>query len=152
MSRIVANADTIGAQGGGPLRRDYADYAGDIASAARHLLALVDDLSDLQTVERADFMIATEAIDLADIARRAAGLLAVRASDGRVRIDRPPVQEALPAQGDFRRVLQILVNLIGNAVRYSPEGAMIWLRIEREDDTAMVIVADQGKGIARRRP
>ena len=144
----MANADTIGAQADGPLRRDYAEYAGDIANAARHLLALVDDLSDLQAVERADFMIATESIDLADIARRAAGLLAVRASDARVRIDRPPMQETLPAQGDFRRVLQILVNLIGNAVRYSPEGGMVWLRIEREDDTAMVIVADQGKGIA----
>ena len=148
LSRIVANADTIGSQSDGPLRRDYADYAGDIASAARHLLALVDDLSDLRTVEQADFTIPTEVIDVADIARRAAGLLAVRASDRKVRIDRPPRDETLPARGDFRRVLQILVNLIGNAVRYSPEGAMIWLRIEREDDTAVLIVADQGKGIA----
>ena len=148
LTRIIANADNIGAQSDGPLRRDYADYAGDIASAARHLLALVDDLGDLQAVEQPDFMLQTEPVDLADIARRAAGLLAVRASSARVRIDRPGLDEKLFAHGEFRRVLQILVNLIGNAVRYSPEGAMIWLRIEREDDTAMVIVADQGKGIA----
>lgn len=148
LARIVANADSIGAQADGPLRRDYADYAGDIASAARHLLALVDDLSDLQAVERPDFAPDIEEIDLADIARRGAGLLAVRASDRQVRIDRPAADEALPAKGEFRRVLQIVVNLISNAVRYSPEGSMIWLRTERDADTAVLIVADQGKGIA----
>jgi signal transduction histidine kinase len=148
LARIVANADSIGAQADGPLRRDYADYAGDIASAARHLLALVDDLSDLQAVERPDFAPDIEEIDLADIARRGAGLLAVRASDRQVRIDRPAADEALPAKGEFRRVLQIVVNLISNAVRYSPEGSMVWLRTERDADTAVLIVADQGKGIA----
>ena len=148
LGRIVANADSIRAQTEGPLRRDYADYAGDIASAARHLLALVDDLGDLQAVEGADFSIAIEDIDLADIARRAAGLLQVRAADRNVRIDRPASDEILSARGEFRRVLQIVVNLIGNAVRYSPEGSMIWLRTERDTETAVLIVADQGKGIA----
>jgi signal transduction histidine kinase len=148
LGRIVANADSIRAQAEGPLRRDYADYAGDIASAARHLLALVDDLGDLQAVERSDFKPDVDDIDLADIARRAAGLLLVRASDRDVRIDRPANDEMLSARGEFRRVLQIVVNLIGNAVRYSPEGAMIWLRTERDADTAVLIVADQGKGIA----
>ena len=148
LGRIVANADLIRAQNEGPLRRDYADYAGDIASAARHLLALVDDLGDLQAVERADFHPDVEDVDLADIARRAAGLLQVRASDRQVRIDRPAIDDTLMARGEFRRVLQILVNLIGNAVRYSPEGSMIWLRTERDADTAVIIVADQGRGIA----
>jgi signal transduction histidine kinase len=148
LARIITNADHIGAQADGPLRRDYADYAGDIASAARHLLALVDDLGDLQAVERPDFKPDIEDIDLADIARRAAGLLAVRASDRRVRIDRPDPDERLDAKGEFRRVLQILVNLIGNAVRYSPEGSQVWLRTEQDGDTAVLIVADQGKGIA----
>ena len=148
LGRIVANADSIRAQTEGPLRRDYADYAGDIASAARHLLALVDDLGDLQAVERADFKPEIEDVDLADIARRAAGLLQVRASDRQVRIDRPASDDTLMARGEFRRVLQIVVNLIGNAVRYSPEGSMVWLRTERDADTAVLIVADQGKGIA----
>ena len=147
LDRIVARAESISAQSDGPLRRDYADYAGDIASAGRHLLALVDDLADLHAVERPGFTIAVEPVDLADLARRAAGLLSVRASVRRVRIDRPGVDEMLMASGDFRRVLQILVNLVGNAVRYSPEGGMVWLRIESDDDTAVVVVADQGRGI-----
>ena len=148
LDRIIANADSISAKAEGPLRQDYADYAADIATAGRHLAGLVDDLVDLQFVERADFAVAADALDLADVARRAAGLLAVRAVEARVRIDKPAVEETLPATGEFRRALQVLVNLIGNAVRYSPPDGMVWIRIEREADICAVIVADQGKGIA----
>jgi signal transduction histidine kinase len=148
LDRIIADADSIRAQAHGPLKRDYADYAGDIAVAGRHLLALVDDLVDLQAIERPNFRPLSEQIDMADIARRAAGLLGVRADDRDVRIDRPAPEESLAAGGEFRRALQIMVNLIGNALRYSPPGGMVWIRCEREGDLAAVIVADQGKGIA----
>lgn len=148
LARIIANADSITSQDEGPLRHDYVDYASDISSAGRHLLGLVDDLMDLQAIESGQFRIDSEKIDLADIARRAAGLLGVRAADTDVRIDAPPVGEVLGAHGDFRRVLQIMVNLVGNAVRYSPAGSSVWLRSEEEGDLAAIIVADQGKGIA----
>lgn len=148
LARIISQADSIGQQAEGPIRQDYADYAADIASAGRHLLALIDDLVDLQAIERPDFQPEVERIDLADLSRRAAGLLAVRAADKGVRIDVPANDEALPATGDYRRVLQILVNLIGNAVRHSPQGGMVWVRGEREGSYAVLIVADQGRGIA----
>jgi signal transduction histidine kinase len=148
LDHIIANAEAIGAQPDGPIRRDYAAYAQDIATAGRHLLALVDDLVDLQAIERPDFRPEEEAIDLADVARRAAGLLGVRAADARVRIDRPSEDETLPATGEFKRVLQILMNLLTNAIRYSPEGGQVWIRLEREGDIASVCIADQGKGIA----
>jgi signal transduction histidine kinase len=148
LAHIIDHAERLRAQPEGPLRRDYAGYAEDIASAGRHLLALVDDLVDLQAVERPDFRPEIEAIDLADIARRAAGLLAVRAADHGVRIDAPGADESLPAIGDFTRALQIMMNLITNAVRYTPEGGQVWVRIEQEGDLAAIIVADQGKGIA----
>lgn len=148
LSRIVASADNISARSDGPLRNDYVEYAGDIASAARHLMTLVDDLAELQTVGRFDFRIEAEEVDLADLARQAAGLLKVRASARQVRIDSPPIKEILRAQGDYRRVLQILLNLIGNAIRYSPDDGMIWIRLEHDADTIVLIIADQGRGIA----
>ena len=148
LARIVANADSINAQADGPVQHDYADYAADIASAGRHLLELVDDLVDLQAVERPDFMLAPEPIDLADVARRAAGLLTVRAANAEVTIVRPAMDVRIPALGDFRRVLQVLVNLVGNAVRYSPPGSQVSVSVERNDTRAIVVVADQGKGVA----
>lgn len=148
LARIIASAETIGAQGEGPIRMDYAGYAGDIATAGRHLLALVDDLVDLQAIERPDFRPEGEEIDLADVARRAAGLLAVRAGERGVRIDAPAAGESLPARGDFRRALQIVVNLLTNAIRYSPDEGQVWIGTDREGDLVALVIADQGKGIS----
>lgn len=148
LDKIVASAHSIEAQLDGPIRGDYAEYAGDIARAGRHLLGLIDDLVDLQAVERDDFVPEAQDIDLADIARNAAGLLSVRASEKNIRIDRPADDETLAARADYKRVLQILVNLVGNAVRFAPEDSHVWIRCEAEGDLAAVIVADQGRGIA----
>ncbi|PAX09332.1 sensor histidine kinase [Sphingomonas lenta] len=145
LGRIIANADSIQAGADGPLAPDYAAYAADIASAGRHLLGLVDDLADLEAVERPDFQPELEPIDLADLARRAAGLLSVRAANAGVTIARPEADMSVPAIGDFRRVLQILVNLIGNAVRYSPQGSTVDAVVHPD---ASVTVTDTGKGIA----
>lgn len=148
LDQIIAQAESLQSRADGPLRNDYQAYAGDIASAGRHLLALVDDLVDLQAIERPDFRVESEGIDLADIARRAAGLMAVRAAGRGVQIDTPASDEQLPAAGDFRRVLQIAMNLLTNAIRHSPEGGAVWIRCESEGDLACLIVADQGRGIA----
>lgn len=148
LSRIVANADSINAGVDGDIDPQYADYAADIASAGRHLMGLIDDLSDIEAIEREDFTVEDEGIDLADVTRRAAGLLSVRAANAGVTIDRGDLDSAVPAHGEFRRTLQIMVNLIGNAVRYSPRDAIVWLRLQRDGDHVYAIVADQGKGIA----
>ena len=150
LSRIVDQAETIGAQQDGPIRRDYAEYANDIASAGRHLLGLIGDLVDLQAIERDDFRPRTERIDLAALARRAAGLLKVAAADHGVRIDGPGPDERLVAIGDEGRVVQILVNLVDNAIRHSPDGAAVWLRGEAQNGRAILVVADQGPGVASR--
>lgn len=148
IGRIIANAETIGGRLEGPLRADYANYANDIASAGRHLLALVDDLADLEAIDATGFSAAREQVDLADLARRAAGLLALKAADRSIRIDKPAEDERLPAIGEFRRVLQVLLNLLGNAINYAPDGSMIWLRLDDGPDWASVTVADQGPGLS----
>jgi signal transduction histidine kinase len=148
LDRIINNAERISAQPDGPLQSDYSSYAVDIATAGRHLLALVDDLVDLQAIERPDFQPELEQLDLGDVARRAAGLLSVRAAARSVKIDRPGEEERVPATGEFRRALQVLMNLLTNAIRYSPEGGMIWIRAEQDGGVASIVIADQGKGIA----
>lgn len=148
VARIIANAETIRTQLAGPLAEEYANYAADIASAGEHLLALLDDLVALEVVEDDHFAPAPDRIDLADLARRAAGILGVRARERGITIDAPKPGETAPAIGEFRRVLQILLNLVGNAVRYTPEGSQIWLRVEREGVRSSITVADQGEGLS----
>ncbi len=148
IARIIANAETIRTQLAGPLAEEYSNYAADIATAGEHLLALLDDLADLEVVEADDFSAAPDKIDLADVARRAAGILGVRARERGIEIDAPKEGEGVAAVGEFRRVLQILLNLLGNALRYAPEGSQVWLRAECEDGRARLVVADQGEGLS----
>ncbi|MGH6787316.1 MAG: sensor histidine kinase [Novosphingobium sp.] len=148
IARIIANAETIRTRLAGPLSEEYSAYAADIAAAGQHLLALLDDLSDLEVVEAEDFSTAPDRIDLADVARRAAGILGVRAREQDIAIDAPRAGETLPAIAEFRRVLQILLNLVGNAIRYTPPGSQVWLRLEGEGARARIIVADQGPGLS----
>jgi len=148
IERIKANAETIRTRLAGPLPENYANYASEIVVSAQHLLSLLDDLSDLEVVEADGFSTAPDNIELAEVARQAAGILAVRAQEKKIRIDAPQAGDSVPAVAEFRRVLQILLNLIGNAINYSPEDSSIWIRIEDVGNIAKVIVADQGPGLS----
>ena len=148
LGRIIANAETIGSELQGQIREYYALYARDIANAARHLSALVEDLGDLEAVERPGFTTAPDRIELGDVARRVAGLLALKAADHNIEILTPPSDQHVPAIAEFRRVLQIMLNLVSNAVRYSPDGTQVMVEIEKDGDNAIMAVSDQGAGIA----
>ena len=148
IARIIANAETIRTRMAGPLAEEYARYAGDIASAGQHLLGLVEDLADIEVIEGAGFAPAADHIDLADVARRAAGILGVRARERGITIHAPGAEARAPAVGEFRRVLQILLNLLGNAIRYSPEHSSISLLVSAAGGRARIAVADQGPGLS----
>lgn len=147
ISRIIANAETIRTQLAGPLAEEYSNYAADIAAAGQHLLALIEDLTTLEMVEDEQFETAPDTIDLADVARRAVGILGVRARERGITLDAPKSGDSVPAVGEFRRVLQVLLNLVGNAIRHSPEGGQVWIRTEQVGDRARITVADQGEGL-----
>ena len=147
IARIVANAETIRSRLAGPLGDEYSDYARDIVNAGQHLLSLVDDLTDLEVVEADGFRAAPDEIDLADVAQRAAGILAVRAQEKSIDIAVPPAGASQPATAEFRRVLQVLLNLVGNAIRYSPEGSTITISLSKTNGRASVAVSDEGPGL-----
>ena len=148
INRIIANAETIRTRLAGPLADEYANYAADIATAGQHLLSLLDDLADLEVVESDDFLTAPDRIDLGDVARQACGILGVRARERGIVLVPPPAGEAQLAIAESRRVLQILLNLVNNAIRYTPEGSQVWVRLDRIGQRAMITVADQGHGIS----
>lgn len=148
VSRIIANAETIRSQLAGPLAEEYSNYAADISAAGEHLLALIEDLATLDMIEDEDFAPQPDEIDLADVGRQAAGILTMRAQEKQIAVDPPKVGESVPAIGEFRRVLQIVLNLLGNAIRYSPEGSQIWVRASSENGRASITVADQGEGLS----
>lgn len=138
LDRIIDSADRIVHQSAGPLRSEYADYATDIAAAARHLLSVVQSLTGaVEGRERVDLAaIAAEASTMLDTAAQARGVA--------ITCERPG---AVLAEGDRRSVTQILVNLIANAVRHSPSGETVAVTFDHIDG-AWAHVSDHGSGIA----
>lgn len=147
IARIIANAETIRTRLAGPLGDEYADYAADISSAGQHLLDLLEDFADLEVIEAENFAAAPDKIDLADVARRSVGILGVRAQEKGIELVLPDAGASLPAIGEFRRVLQILLNLVGNAIRYAPDSSKVWIVLEKVGERSLLMVADQGPGL-----
>lgn len=147
LNRIIANADTIGSKLNGPIRENYANYAKDIATAARHLAEIIDDLGDLEIIEKPGFNIAKDDIELQDIAKRLAGLLTLKANEKSIEIITPDDETIVQAVGEFRRVLQIGLNILTNAIRYSPKGTSVKILVGYNGDQAFLSVQDEGPGI-----
>jgi len=140
IDRIIESAERIVDRSDGPLRSDYASYGNDIASAARHLLSVLRSMSE-------DPAQGQEAVDLAALAAEAVVMLESTAEERAIAIELESA-ERLPARGQERAVIQILVNLIVNAIRYSPPNGAIRLGFSRTAGTASVTVSDEGPGIA----
>ncbi len=140
LDRIIQSADRIVQQSEGPLRGDYADYASDIAAAARHLLSVIRSMNGEGEQDR-------NRVDLVALSTEAIGLLEPTARSRQVTLVSEPSRQ-VPAHGDSRGVIQILVNLLGNAVRHSPEGSTVTITFDRSGGFARAHVADQGPGIA----
>ena len=139
IDRIIEQAERIVQQSDGPLRTDYAAYGHDIAAAARHLLSLIETMNCIPDAENT--------IDLVALAQEAVIMLEAAAEERHISIQLEAVRR-MPANGDDRAVIQILVNLIGNAIRHSPDHGQIAIRFARAKGMACLSVVDQGPGIS----
>ena len=140
LDRIIESAERIVERADGPLRSDYASYGNDIAAAARHLLSVLTSMGDEPAATQSR-------IDLAALAAEAIVLLDAAAEERSVTIA-PDSTDPLPAKGEERAVIQILVNLMGNAIRHSPRGGRVRLLFGRSGRSAFISVLDEGPGIA----
>ena len=139
LARIIEAAEGIADRADGPLRSDYATYAGDISAAAKHLLSVIRAMVD-QPPE------SDSAIDLSPLIDEAIGLVQSKAEPRSITIERDDTAPLL-AIGEPRAIVQILVNLLGNAVRHAPDASHVTVSLTTSNDTASVTVADQGGGI-----
>lgn len=142
LDRIISAAERIVDRSEGPLRSDYAAYAGDIAAAGRHLVSVI------KTMTVPEAAAAEGEVDMAEATAEAIQLVEARAEERSIRFELVGVGEPLPARGEPRGTVQILVNLLGNAVRHSPEGGTVAVIAERRGGNVAVTIADEGPGIA----
>ena len=127
----------------------YAEYAGHIHSSGEHLLGLINDVLDLSRIEAGRFVVKATEIDLKDQIASALNLFAVRAAEGKVDLVRQ-IEDNLPLLiADERALRQILLNLISNAVKFTPENGTVTVFARRNQLGGLDLgVSDTGVGIA----
>lgn len=112
-----------------------------------HLVRLIDDLLDVARISRGRINLLREPVLLASIVEHTMEILKVQIAEFRGKVAIEPVDNELVVLGDPTRLCQVLVNLLGNAMKYSPRGGTVMLSISREHDHALVAVRDEGMGI-----
>ena len=126
----------------------YREYAGDIASSGRLLLSLINDILDLSKIEAGHVDLRDEAVDIADVVGESVRLIGTRAATKRQQLVVERGHRDLHATADRRALVQVTLNLLTNAVKFTPEGGCIrvaaWLG---PDGGVRVSIADTGPGI-----
>ena len=131
---------------GGPLSAAQHGYVGHARAGAARLERLVDDLLDFALLEAGEFRLQTTVVDVGAVARRVLGMLGAQAAERRIRVDLEEAGTRL-ATADEARLEQVLINLVGNALKFTPEEGRIAVRIATVDQGVRVEVTDTGPGL-----
>ncbi|MBT5109360.1 MAG: PAS domain-containing protein [Rhodospirillaceae bacterium] len=127
----------------------YGEYIHDISASAKHLLALVNDMLDIAKIEAGKLDLDMEYIDLAEVATEAVRELSIQIEQKGLNFGGVTDRYRETVYADSRAVRQILVNLLTNAVKFTPDGGGMGVSISpSEGDFVHILVWDTGVGIA----
>ncbi|GGE57186.1 hypothetical protein GCM10011317_13980 [Niveispirillum cyanobacteriorum] len=148
LNAVIGFSQLIADQAYGPIDEHYVEHARDIHDGGKHLLALVNDVLDFSRLEAGKFQLNEQPLDLARILRGVHRLMQPLAESGSMGLILD-VSPDLPAlQADERAIRQILINLVGNAVKFTPAGGKVKLSASFEPDRRLCLtVSDTGIGM-----
>jgi signal transduction histidine kinase len=127
----------------------YRGYAEDINASGQHLLELINDILDLSKIESGADELHEEDVDVANVARSVLNLVKQRAEEGGIAIALNLADDLPLLRADRRKLTQILLNLLTNAVKFSPAGGKVTLGVRLAPDGGHLLeVADTGIGMA----
>ncbi|MFT3810136.1 MAG: HAMP domain-containing sensor histidine kinase [Micropepsaceae bacterium] len=131
----------------GSLDARYRGYANDIHASGEHLLSLINDLLDIAKIESGHMKLAIEPVEVCDIAPQVIRLLQREADAKRQTLHLSLTGAPVAIMADARAVTQILLNLAGNALKYSQAGSVVCLAVTADARDVVLTVADNGPGI-----
>ncbi len=153
LNAIIGFSEMMMKETFGPLANEkYTEYLGDIHLSARHLLEIINEVLDMSKIEAGRLELDEDIFDMTQLIQSVSRMMDSRAFSGGLKIRQSVQNDLPPLYADPRLVRQILINLVGNAVKYSNPGGTIEMRVTVGDDGAMqLIVTDQGIGIPKER-
>ncbi len=120
----------------------------DAERESERLIGMINELLDIDKLESGNMQLLCENVELQPILRRAVEAVTVIADNRKLKLD---VTEENPiVHVDTDRIVQILINLLGNAVKYSPEGGVVSVQTTNEKDFVRIDIIDQGPGIPKK--
>ncbi|MFC1673094.1 PAS domain-containing sensor histidine kinase [Pseudomonadota bacterium] len=149
LNAIIGFSSTIKQEVFGPIGNEkYLEYIGDISSSGQHLLELINDILDVSAIEAGKLELYEGNVDLGKLVKDSVRLVLHRADDGGVGIV-TQVSDDLPNMfADERRMKQILLNLMSNAVKFTAEEGTVTLSVApNADEGLQITVADTGIGM-----
>jgi signal transduction histidine kinase len=147
LNSIIGFSDVLRSEMFGTLNEKQKEYAGDINESGVHLLALINDVLDLSKVEAGKLDIQKQPFSLAATIEVVMQLVRGQCAESGVRLRFQQAEGVDVAVGDERRIKQVLINLVSNAIKFSERDTEVAISLDATPDEVIVTVADQGPGI-----
>ncbi|WP_457586615.1 PAS domain S-box protein [Ensifer canadensis] len=151
LNAIIGFSDMMASEHFGPVGHPrYIEYAGDIGRSGRHVLDIVNDLLDISKIEAGEMDLDFGSVEINDAVSEAVSLVQPQANSQRV-IIRTSLSAAVPSVvADSRSIKQIALNILANAIRFTPSGGQIVVSTSYEPNGSVILrIRDTGVGMTR---
>jgi len=149
LNAIIGFSDSINHQILGPIGNDtYQEYSGYIYDSGRHLLQIINDILDISAIESGKFTLYKNTVDLSELIETSVLLVHEQAEQKNITVNIIDVETPVQFHADELRIRQVLVNLLNNAVKYTPDGGTVQVSYNDDsDDFVEIEVKDTGVGM-----
>jgi two-component system, NtrC family, sensor kinase len=148
LNAIIGFSEVLGDGMFGDVNDKQREYLRDILESGHHLLSLINDILDLSKIEAGRMELDPTDFHLPGAIENALILVRERASRRGITLERAIDDRLGMVRADERKVKQVLLNLLSNALKFTPEGGRIDVRTGVQDDIVEISVTDTGVGIA----
>jgi signal transduction histidine kinase len=148
LNAIIGFSEVLAERMFGEINDKQAEYLADILESGRHLLSLINDILDLSKIEAGRMELERTDFDLPTAIENTLILVRERAQRHAIRLDRDLDARLGTIRADERKLKQVLLNLLSNALKFTPEGGRIDVRARLRDGLVEIGVTDTGVGIA----
>jgi signal transduction histidine kinase/CheY-like chemotaxis protein len=148
LNAVIGFSDVLLGGMFGELNERQEEYLGDIHSSGRHLLELLNEILDLSKIEAGQMRLEPTVFSVPAALDYAVSVVRDRADRTGIRLEVDVAPDVGLVEADELRFKQVVVNLLGNAVKFTPAGGVVSLEARRESGELVVAVTDTGIGIA----
>jgi signal transduction histidine kinase len=156
LNHIMGFTEIVVDQKFGPLNVQQEEFLGDVLDSSKHLLALINEILDLSKVEAGKMELEPSTVYLRPLMENSLSIIREKAMKHRIKVTTEIPEQPDAFLADERKLKQILYNLLSNALKFTPDGGSVWVRVAPEEEASpdhpalRFTVADTGVGLNAR--